>query len=79
MGSAYNIFQFIEDPNGYMTVQGHRTRVLNRWRDVYNYSSQKELFQDSIKEMKEKGITGYPGSSSAFTAYARASNAQLLI
>ncbi len=76
-GTAFNIMQFFEDPNGYGMPDQPRIGILSRWRDVFKKSIDSGEFTEKTKEISETGITGYPDSAAMFTAYSRASNAQL--
>ena len=79
MGAAYKFYQFVPDQNGYPLLQG-RFKILNKWRDVFNYSVQSyPEFNTEWQKVKNgtNALPWYPYSASAYTAYARASNAQL--
>ena len=76
-GSCYKFIQYILDPNqGIKTFVG-KISILNKWRDIFEASAKSELFKEATQQIQNDGIAGYGKSGSMFTAYARASNAQL--
>lgn len=75
-GAIYKLMQYIPDENGIETKSG-KIKILNRWRDVFAYSTKTGYFNETTADIKSVGLSGYAEAGNSFTAYSRAAQAML--
>ncbi|MEM6603565.1 MAG: hypothetical protein AAF621_05900 [Pseudomonadota bacterium] len=76
-GSVFNLKMFEESPSGKYYIPDARINMYTRWRDAFNISKSMPFFKEAHAAVEEEILPGYARNGDIFTAYARASNAQI--